>query len=460
MPTPPPQNTSQNIAAPEVITAPQALSAENAPPASPPENKNSHILALGIAAGVFLFIVIVAAVFTYFLPRKNTQKMVSDVLPKVSELKTSIKSVRTEVDKMRFIITDDIKTNSPPLNTSGLLIHPEVAGLLLDTNVLGTSTARESGFVGTSVMTMTQNLNESLNSLKKSKGNVAGVKTVAENQIVSKLRSLKDETIKAAEYITKAEGDLSSIQSNTKKLPLIISQSSKESLGKSKTIDDIAVPYLKEARKMTNYYDVLSDILIAMNTKISSFKASINNASNAFGSIQQANGNTEIIKTSVSQSRVFLQQANQDATEIKKLSAKLLKFSKEDLPMSANEYHNHNTRVLEVVGEYFDAETSVMQSYLDAADKVIPKIENKSVTPQDVNVFSQSVLNGVSKAQVAEAKFLSDMQSLLGEETTLTLSFWQNSTWISNGGKIEAEIDRYHKELDTLKAANSIAFLK
>ena len=198
-------------------------------------------------------------------------------------------------------------------------------------------------------------------------------------------------------------------------------------------------------------------MLITMNTKVDSFQNSIRSAASVLTPPSQADLSS--FKSSISQSQMFIDQAKNDTQEIKTLADSFKNKALSSLPLESQDFHNHNVKVLTAVIDYFTTLQDSLQTMITSSDSFFTKLEQKTATAQDLSRFQKDISDSIQTGSVADAKFISDLQSLIGEEQTLTLSFWQNNTLLSQGGNIEAMIADYDQTLDQLLTDSKIPLI-
>jgi len=429
---------------------------QSAPAVPPPAPKQFPFVLVGLA---LLFLLVIGASTGYLFyvgPRMETTKLVKTLNPKLDALKKSTGGVRSVMDNIHQIVTRESILDKPSgLKADGLLLHGEFASIRIDTNILGVTDERKIGVVEPSIKELENRTNIALTNLADTNPNVAGARTVSEDATVKKTRELKDETLKADEYVKKATDDLQKLMVDSFEPPKILSKNTKDAFKESAKIKQQADPYFSESDKIANYYNVLSGVLITMTTKMESFGASIGGAKEL---LKQVRNEKDIsgIQTRLAQTQSFLDQASKDIEEMKKLSAQLDAIPTSDIPMAAQEYHKHNLQVLATVTRYFESIGTIMSGFVSSSQAFYAKAQNHTATQGDLNAFLASLNEGISQGDQADAKFLADFQALAGEETSLTLSFWQNNTLISSGGRVEVEIDAYEKLLKKLEDESTL----
>lgn len=424
---------------------------------------SGKVLKLVIGVFFLLLLTVSASTYTFYIrPSLATTNYINELKPPLASLKNSTSSVRAVMDKINFVVTEELKpTNSKPLETSDVLISPNIASLLVTTNVLGTSTTSGSGLIELAVNQFSVDISELIKALSKKQENIAGIQTASENASVEKLRSLKDETVKANEYIVKAQEDLGKLVQKSSSLPTGTSASLKLLSAESSKIENRANPYFSEAKKIADYYNTISDVTITMNTKISSFRVSLASAGSFFSSLPESTKASELASASakIDQAQVFLEQAKIDTDEIKKLTETLTEMQENSLPSASSDYHKHNIKVLSTVTEYFTTASNIIGGFITASDVTIAKAQRNELTSGDMRNLRVVFYTGLNEANIADAKFISNLQSLLGEEMTLTISFWQNNKIISTGPLVEADIDNFDKMLNKIFADNTVPLL-
>lgn len=437
---------------PQPVSAPLAV--------KPPLNTKIILISL-ISFFLLTIIGITAGYFFYVRPRQITLKVVNTLLPRVEAVKVSTKSVRASLDTIYLMITEDSPENSgQPLETSGVIIHPQISRLLIEPNILGLQTKPVYSFVEKNTLNIYTQVKNAFQVFYNNDKNIAGIQTVAENINVQTNRKIKDETIKARDNITKAKQDLDKLMTLSDTSVQSLPRAVKTKISDSQKVNHELNPYINEAKKISDYYNTLSDILININLKVTSFKNSLTSASSLLASVDNQNTDPSQLNTRVTQSQIFLDQAKKDTDEIKKMSESLKGITEENLPLTIQEYHAHNIAVLESVTQYFTSSSSVLQGFITAYQSILQKAGNSTLQPIDILILKNVVTIGVQTIQTADAKFVSALQKLIGEEKTLTISFWQNNTIIASGDKVEKQIDDYDTVLNKLKSDNKIPYLK
>lgn len=426
---------------------------------SPPASKNIKkiILFTGIAILILTLLTFFLTYLFYVRPRLATVKIISTLSPQISTLKISAKSVIASLDKIHLLVTEQNPFDSPlPLETSGLIIHPLLSLLQIDQNVLGLSTVNSNSLLEQSAQKIQEEMSNYWDELAKNNPQIAGIRTTSESLNIQKNRELKDETIKAKEYVTKAQKDIEDLVNASSQTPSSINKTSRDKILESQNVKKEVSPYLSEAQKIANYYQIISDTVITMNTKISSFKTSLAAVSSALANVSPDEILNNGLKTKTTQAQIFLDQAKKDTADIQSLSDSLKSIKTEDLPAASPEYHAHNLAILTTVREYFETTSGVLQGFITAFQLVSRKVENNQLSTVDMNMIRSVFLAGVNQAKIADAKFASDLLKLVGEEQSLTLTFWQNNTVINQGVNVEANIDAYEKSLSKLKENSKV----
>lgn len=403
-----------------------------------------------VVISLMLIIAVVGVYGLYVLPRQNTVRLVDQLKPHITTLKAATNDVITNLDAIYALATEQEKSvPKPNLQTTGILIHPDIAGLANNAAILGASVRLgQKAIVEQGMRQVAKGLNGSIRMAMKSPQDVLGAVST-EDAYVQNFRSLKTETVKAGESVSKGQAAMAQVVTLTQSLPVLPSDARGKISG-SGPIKISAMGYFSEAKKIADYYQLLSDIIIDMNTKITSFKSAIASAGNGFGAVMQS-GNSTTAKTLLTQVQVFLDQAHKDMQDMKKLSEKLVGVSNESLPMASSQYHAHNIKVLEVATTYFVAQSDILQTLVTGANTVVEKGEKNMLTAADINVFQNQLTTGVSKSALSDAKFVSDLQSLQGEEGSLAISFWQNNTRLGDGKKVIEGISAYQTSLEKLR---------
>ncbi|OGG22431.1 hypothetical protein A3D03_03760 [Candidatus Gottesmanbacteria bacterium RIFCSPHIGHO2_02_FULL_40_13] len=432
----------------------QAPSSEKIPASL---NIKKIILFAGIISLILLILAFTLTYFFYVKPRMATVKIINTLSPQITSLKTSARSVIAVVDQIHLLVTAENPEDFPlPLETSGLIIHPQLSYLQMDQEVLGLQSPQENFLVEQNAQNIQEEMSNFWEALGRNQSQIAGIRTVAENISTQKTRELKDETIKAKEYVAKAQKDLDELVSSTTQTSSSLNKTNRDKLMESQKVKKEISPYFSEAGKVAGYYQILSDTLISINTKISSFKNSLSAVSSALSNITPDEILQNGLKTRASQAQIFLDQAQKDTADIKSLADTLQTISAEELPANAGEYHAHNLAVLSSVHEYFVTTSGILQGFITAFQVISGKAEKNQLSTVDMNMIRSVIMAGINQAKVADAKFASDLLKLVGEEQSLTLTFWQNNTVINQGVSVEASIDAYEKSLDKLKQNSKV----
>lgn len=439
----PPTPTDPALSQTETVP-PQATPS---PPAKPTLNtvntqKNTgRKIIMAIAAVIILLIIALIAFFLFIVqPRTRMVKKVDELLPLLTTLKISTKSVVAEMDKIHFIISQESKINTPPTETTG--IRPDFQ-------------LSHFGITEKSVYDFNR---------KPEKLSIPGDKKVAgvadtKADPVAEFRMLKDETLKTDEFIKKSQADLN-LLINKANDNINANNSQKEKLMQYAKIQEKTTPYLDEAQKISNYFKEISTAFIEMEIKINSFKLALGSVMGIMSRAQNENNNPDSAQTSLAQVQVFLDQANKDTADIKAIIKKLSDLPKDSLPQGAEKYQAHNIKILSLVADYFTTSSNSLQGYITSTNVTITKVKTKIVTAADLMIYS-AVLSSIDESTVkADARFVSDLQTLVGEEKSLVTSFWQNNTIIASGSLIEGEISNYEKTLNTLRKNNMLPWIK
>ncbi len=430
------------------------------PPGQPAkeEHKTKSPVPVALAVvGAFVLIGGACAYLFFIMPRQDTVRLVDQVKPHILTLKTATSEVVDNLNVIYSLTTEQEKSPSKPnLQTTGVLIHPDVASLTNSAGILGAAISTgQKAIVEHEIREVAKLLRAAMRSLLRASPDVAGVSTPAEDPYLQTYRSLKTETVKTTESVSKAQAALAQLVSITESLPTLLPADVKGKISSSSTLKISANGYFSEAKKIAEYYQILSDTVIEMNTKISSFKTAIASAGSGFGTVLQSD-NAASAKTTLSQVQVFLDQGNKDMQDMMILSQKLKAISQESLPMASGDYHAHNIQVLQVATTYFTTQSGILQELVTGAKSIVLKSEQNSLSPADMTLFRNQITIGVSQSALSDAKFASDLQSLQGEEGTLTISFWQNNTRLADGAKVADAVSAYQTSLDKLRQDNVI----
>ena len=407
-----------------------------------------------LAAGLGVAYVLVV------LPKKGAIQMVATLQPQVTALKTSTADLKGIMTKMYALVTTGSQPSAQPsMQTTGIIIHPVIASLRVAPSVLGAATGIPTmGLLERNILAFQKALQGTIGELTHGSASVAGATTSTEDASTQNLRNIISESALADAAVSKAQATLTQIMQTSQTSPAMISTGTKSKILASTTLNLSATPYFSEVKKVADYYQTMSDMLLTMGTKVTSFKAAIQSASSTFGSIFAAN-QTQPVSTTIAQAQVFLNQADKDMSDMKTLSDKLKNLPGDQLPFGSTEYQIHNVKVLETVTGYFTTESSILQGFLDGAKTMDRKDQQHTMTAADIVGFKNLLQTGASQAQVADAQFVSDLQSLTGEEQTLTISFWQNDTRLTAGDDVLTAIVSYQKTLDSVRQDNTMGFL-
>ena len=430
-------------------------------PSSPTSSKHTTIFwGIGLAVILIVFAVFGGYMF-YVLPRQNVVKLVTVLKPQVSTLKTSTTDLVAVMSKLYTLVTTETTpATTPNLNTTGIILHPEIASLRVGPSVLGAFTGTpQTGMLERNLLIVSQFLKGTLATIGHGSTKVAGASTSTEDPAVRNLRAVKDETVTADDSVGKAQSTLTQLLMTTKTLPAMMPSDAKAKIGGSVPLNISVSAYFSEAKKVADYYQTMCDMLISMNTKIDSFKTSIQSASATFGSMFAANAPNQPASVTIAQAQVFLDQAKKDMTDLKTLSEKLKTIPTDQLPYASTDYHTHNIKELDTVTTYFATESAILQGLFDSANVMEAKSQQNKVTMTDIVGFRNTLLTDEENAQLADTHFVSDLQALIGEEHTLTISFWENNTRLTTGPKVLQDIDAYQSSLDKVRQENTLSFL-
>lgn len=445
-------------------TTPQPAAAAVPQPSLGKEKPRFNIKLIIIASISLLFFLILsisAGYFFYIRPRQSALKLVSDLLPQVASLKTSVKSVRLSLDNIYLLTAQEPSPNSSqPLETSGVIIHPRISQLMFEADILGLETqVLDYGYVEKNALNINTRVLDVFQALLSKDKRLAGIQTEAENMVVAQSRKLKDETLKTIEYVAKAKQELAGLISLSNSSTSTLSQSVATKVATLQKVNTQVDPYVNEAKKISDYYSSLSDILININIKITSFKNSLASSAALLASTADQSFDINEVNTKITQAQIFLDQAKKDTDEIKQMSETLKNIPFDNLPLGSEEYHAHNIAVLDSVTKYFSGSSTVLQGFITAYQSLIQKANAGTLRPIDGIILNNVISSGVNVIQTTEAQFTSNLQKLVGEEKSLTISFWQNNTIIASGDKVEKEIDDYNAVLNQLKSENKIPYL-
>ncbi len=397
-----------------------------------------------------------ASWYAFFLtPRKNAVRLVDQIKPHVTTLKTSTSDVIDNMSAIYALATEQNATPPKPnLQTTGVRIQPDIASLANTSAVLGSAiSVGQHAIIENQIQDIAISLRGTLRTMLQGASDVAGVSTASDDTETSTFRRLKAETVKTSESVRKAQAELSQLTTLASAPKSFLSSDVKAKISSSETLKISAKGYFSEAAKIAEYYEALSDIVIAMNTKITSFKSAIASAGAGFGAFLQS-GDSESGKTILSQVQVFLNQADSDMKDMKALSEKLNAMPNDSLPMSINEYHVHNKKILEMATNYFTVQSGILQNLVTGASSIVTKSDQKTLSVSDVTQFQNQLTVSVSQSALSDAKFVSDLQTLQGEEGSLAVSFWQNNSRLGDGVKVAEAINAYQSALDKLRQEN------
>lgn len=410
-----------------------------------------------IGVGIFLFIGGALGYIFFIMPRQNAVRLVDQVKPHIATLKTATSQVMDNLNAMYSLATEQDKISPKPnLQTNGIVIHPDIASVVNTSDILGASVARgQKAIVESEIREVAKLLRGTIRTIARPSSNIEGVSTPAEDPYLQTYRSLKLETVKANESISKAQAALSQLVSITQSFPPMLPSDAKGKLRSSGTLKISANGYFSEAKKIADYYQTLSDIVIEMNTKISSFKTAISSAGSGFGTVLKTE-DASAARTTLAQVQVFLDQGNKDMQDMKALSEKLNAIPNESLPMASSDYHAHNRKVLTVATTYFTAQSGILQGLVTGAKNIVEKAGLNTLSPADMALYRTQITTSVSQSALSDAQFASDLQTLQGEEGTLTISFWQNNTRLGDGAKVAEAVEAYQTSLDKVRQENVV----
>jgi hypothetical protein len=420
---------------------------------------NIPILPSIIIGCTVLSVVLILFYFLFAYPRLNSTRITKKQKEITKELLTSIRNIRASLDNIKIITNEEWQIDTPlPLETSGLIIHPNLASILNEPDILGISVSPNIGVVENTVQYLQSSSKNIMMPVILSPTNVAGIQTVAENPFISQLRMLIDETNNTDGSAKKAQTDLDQLVENAQESNKFITEYTKVTLADTAKVDEKTRPYLEEALKISSYYQILADTLIRMNDKIISFKQSIQAAGNVLN-VENDSANFVMLQSQLKQAKVYVDQATKDTHDIKISTDNLKNIPLTHLPMSASQYHQHNIGVIESVTDYFTEISKYTNEMLAATDVVLTKMQSGNFTPNDLLIFQNSIVQTVQNSSTADTKFTSNLQSLINEEQSLTMSFWQNNTLISQGGDVEGMIDLYDKNLTKILSDSKIPII-
>jgi len=417
-----------------------------------------------VRSGVVILVAIIAVLsggsgvyVSYVLPRQNAVRIVDQMKPYMTLLKAATSEVMDEIDSMYKLVT---KQNEVPvksnMQTNGLLIHSDIANLAASGRVLGESiTTGQKAIIEDEFSQIAKLLFGSMRILRGVNAQVAGASTSVEDPYLQMYRTLKDETVKTSESVGKGQAALAQLVTVSQSMPMMISSDAKAKVGANTTLKITADGYFSEAKKIADYYQILSDVVISMNTKINSFNSAISSAGAGFGTVLQS-GDSNTAKTILAQTQVFLDQANKDMQDMKKLTEKLSTVSNEYLPMASADYHAHNLQVLQVATTYCASQSGIIQGLVTATSTIVAKGDQNALTVGDMTAFQNQVTSGVNQSALFDAKFASDLQTLQGEEGTLAISFWQNNSRLFDGSKVKDAVNTYQVSLEKLREVSKI----
>lgn len=412
-----------------------------------------------IISAVFILLILGGGSWYTFsiMPRQNAVRLVDQIKPHVTTLKSSTSDV---IDNMNTIYKLATEQSAPPpapnMQTTGIRIQPNIASLANTSAVLGAAISRgQKALVENQMQEIAVSLRGAMRTMTMDSGNVAGVSTSSEDANASTFRLLKTETVKTGESVRKAQAELSQLIILSSAPKGYLQRDAKAKITSSETLKISAKGYFSEASKIAAYYETLSDIVIAMNTKITSFKSAIASAGSGFGSVLKS-GDSASAKTTLSQVQVFLNQADSDMKDMKALSEKLNAVPNESLPMSINDYHTHNKKILDAATTYFTVQTGLLQNLVTGAKNIVDKSDQNTLTVADMAQFQNQMTISVSQSALSDAKFVSDLQTLQGEEGSLAVSFWQNNSRLGDGVKVAEAVNAYQASLDKLRQENTV----
>lgn len=406
------------------------------------------VLILFGGIGMYLFVI---------MPRQNTIRVVDEIKPHLITLKSATSDVIENMNSIHALATEQNTTPSKPnMQTTGVMVRPNISALTNTSNVLGSAIAMgQRSLVEEGFRSMAMSLRGTLRTILQHRGDVAGIETVSNEENSSTFRKLKTETVKTNESVRKAEAALEQLIQASSSPKGVLPRDAKGKITSSETLKISAKGYFSEAAKIAEYYEVLSDIVIEMDTKITSFKNAIASAGSGFGSVMRS-GNSETAKTTLLQVQVFLDQADRDMKSMKALSEKLNAVSSDVLPMAIHEYHEHNKKVLQVATTYFTVQSGILQGLVTGATNIVNKSEANALTMTDLTQYQNQLTIGVSQSALSDATFASDLQTLQGEEGSLVTTFWQNNSRIGDGEKVAEAVKAYQATMEKLRNDNKL----
>ncbi len=415
-----------------------------------PSTHNYKKVLIISAVGIILISLVAGSYF--IVPKIFTHQFAVNLKPQLTTVTNDTKSVQQEINTMYYSITNQQSPNSNNgVNSSGLLLHPNISSLLPDSNVLGISTQGKNGILEQDVLDIATEL-KSVSLLPhnfKAEKNVAGINLTAIDPITSTFMEVKGESQKTSSDINKSQDDLSSLLNKINSEPsIILTSNAKQEILHSSTLNNELKSYFAEAAKISSYYQNLASLMINMNTKIISFKTSIDSANTVLTKLNTPNLSADQIKSVLAQSQIYLNQAKQDTSDIEKMTSDFKNTPTDSLPASVNNYQQHNIKVLNTVETYFKSETTVLQSVVDDSNNLITKAQSGQATQADVLSYLNSLVNANNKLVIAETQFTSDIGTLVGEEDALTLSFWQDNGILAKGANINSDMGTLQHDLN------------
>jgi len=433
---------------PQQQTTSQAQAVPPAPVQPPTPKRSSKKLVIALVVLVILIAGVGSGLI--FLPKYQGTQYVAKVKPAALALKNSTAEVNQTISQMYATITGNQNPTAPggDLRVSGLLIHPEIALLSPSSNVLGVST--NPGLIESAVENIARQTKGTVSSLSEIHKKVAAASTSPADLIDSQFRQLISESQTAKDKTGQAQTDLDSALTSIHNQPFLLSGDVKQKIAQDSSLENDVKPYIDESSKISGYYEVTSNTIIGINTDITSFKTALNSAQASFSQITPS-ASPSAIQTALQQSQIYLNQAKKSSDDIKNLSQTLKNIPAQNLPTGSDKYQEHNIQVLETVTTYFDAESKIFQSFIDASNALLAKINTNSVTQNDLTDYQNTLATGGQNATLADTQFISDLQALVGEEKNLTLDFWQNSQIFSKSQKAQQSLTTLIDNLDSVK---------
>jgi hypothetical protein len=417
------------------------------PPPSVPslqEKKGSPVVAILLFLSLLVLCGGTAGYFFLVSPRIKTVAIIDEVKPQITSLKKSTKAVEEMMDTLYRLSTEtSTPTSGQPLESSKGPTPPPIVA---------------QGSIETSLLAIAQSLQGVTQSMADEMRSVAGTSDSAPNLNTQKLKNLQENAIKSTALTTQAKSDLSSMLTKVSSASSNMNGAKSLTMGSTR-LKDKAELYFSEAGKLSGYFKKVADLIVSVNTKVTSFTLLLQSAGSTFASINNPQATALTMKSALDQSQIYLTKAKQETDDIVKSTNEFERLNKNEIPGGMEEHHQFVLSLMKAVTDYFTTQSNVLQGFITATSSTYTKATNQQLTSGDVRMLSSVIVAGVSESDTSDATFLASLQSLLGKETAITQSGWQNNNTIQTGKSVEVEIDSYDQALTKLRADSKIPLL-